>query len=330
MTNTRPRVLATWHFPDDGLQLLTDTCDLTVWEGDHPMSGEELQRGIADMHGLFCSPATDRIDAALLQRAAHLRVVSNFGVGYDNVDVPAATSRGIWVCNTPGVLTDAVADQTFALLLAVARRVSEAERLVHDGQWRHWHPTLLVGKSVGGASLGVVGMGGIGSAVARRAAGFGMRIRYTSRERKSAVEAATGAQQVSLDTLLHESDYVSLHTALTPGTRHLIGDEEFRRMRPSAVLINTARGGVVDQAALTRALLEGRIAGAGLDVTNPEPISMDDPLLGLANCVIVPHIGSATVEARARMSVLACENLLAVLQGRRPRYAVNEGELRAV
>lgn len=324
MTGERPRVLATWRYPEDGLRLLRDRCDLEVWPDDRPMTPEELRASVATAHGLVHSPATDRVDAAVIAAAPHLKVISGFGVGYDNVDVAAATARGIRVCNTPGVLASAVADQAFALLLAVARRIPESRQFVLDGKWKHWHPRLLVGRAVGGATLGIVGMGGIGSEVARRGAGFGMRILYASRSRKPEIEAATGAGFVPLDTLLAESDYVSLHCALTPETRKLIGQEQLARMKRTAVLVNTARGGVVDQVALFEALRDGHIGGAGLDVTDPEPISRDDPLLRLDTCLIVPHVASATTESRARMSVLACSNILAVLEGREPPHAVNE------
>lgn len=324
MTSGRPRVLATWRYPEEGLGLLREPCDLEVWPEDRPMTPDELRSAIGSAHGLFHSPATDRVDATLIAAAPRLRVISGFGVGYDNVDVAAATARGIRVCNTPGVLAGAVADQAFALLLAVARRIPESKQLVLDGKWRHWHPRLLVGSAVGGATLGIVGMGGIGAEMARRGAGFGMRILYASRTRKPDVEAATGATFVPLDTLLAESDYVSLHCALTPETRTLIGKKQLARMKPTAVLINTARGAVVDQAALAEALRVGRIGGAGLDVTDPEPISPGDPLLRLDTCLVVPHVASATTESRARMSALACSNILAVLEGREPPHAVNE------
>jgi glyoxylate reductase len=266
---------------------------------------------------------TDKIDGDTMDEAGpRLKVISNYAVGFDNVDVPAATSRGIPVGNTPGVLTDATADFAFALLMAVARRIPEAERYVHEGKWKTWGPLTLLGVDIRGATLGLVGFGRIGQAVARRALGFDMRvIFYTPGEKKAYPDLH--ATPVDFETLLRESDFISLHTPLTPDTRHMIDSEAFVKMKPNAVLINTARGLVVDPAALYEALKAKRIFGAGLDVTDPEPLPMDSPLLELDNIVIVPHIASASKTSREKMSEMAAENLIAGLKGERLPNCVN-------
>jgi lactate dehydrogenase-like 2-hydroxyacid dehydrogenase len=246
-------------------------------------------------------------------------VISNYAVGVDNIDVAAATARGIMVGNTPGVLTEATADLTWALMMAVARRLGEAERVLRAGKWRSWSPQLLLGQEVFGASLGIIGFGRIGQAVARRAGGFGMRVRYHSRTRPP----VSGVEYADLETLLRSSDFVSIHTPLTGETRGIIGRRELAMMKPTAILVNTARGPVVDQEALVAALREGRIAGAGLDVFAVEPLPMDDPLRTLENVVLLPHIGSAGVATRKRMALMAAENLIAGIRGERPPYLVN-------
>jgi glyoxylate reductase len=255
-------------------------------------------------------------------------VISNIAVGYDNVDVAACTERGIAVCNTPGVLTDSTADTTLALMLAVCRRVPEADRFTRSGNWRYWTPTLLVGQDLTEATLGIVGMGRIGLEVARRAKAFRMPILYHNRHRRPDVEAEIGAKFVDLPTLLAESDFVSLHTPGNAETKHLIGANELARMKSTAYLINAARGLVVDQDALVTALRDHQIAGAGLDVFNPEPISADHPLLALDNCVLMPHVGSATIRTRQRMSEMAARNLIAVLKREPPLACVNPEVLR--
>lgn len=269
---------------------------------------------------------TDRIDAALLAAAPRLRVVSNLAVGVDNIDLGAATRAGVAVGHTPGVLTEATADLAFALMLAAARRIAEGDRQVRAGKWKTWGPRVLLGPEVFGATIGIVGWGAIGRAVARRAAGFQMRVLYATRAPSSrAHEGKTNgdARRVTMKRLLAESDFVSLHIPLTAATRHLIGAPEFRRMKRGAILINTARGGVIDQHALASALKSGRLGGAALDVTDPEPIRRDDPLLRLENVVITPHIGSASYAARQRMAALAVENMLAVFDGKKPPMCAN-------
>ncbi|MGC8842726.1 MAG: 2-hydroxyacid dehydrogenase, partial [bacterium] len=244
-------------------------------------------------------------------------------VGYDNIDVKEATRRKIMVTNTPGVLTETTADLTFALILATARRLVEADKFTRSGKWKSWGPMLFLGRDVYGATLGIIGMGRIGQAVARRAKGFNMKIIYYSRRRNEEAEKELGAEYRELHSLLKEADIITIHTPLTEETYHLIGEKELSLMKPSAILINTARGAVVDQRALFKALKEKRIFGAGLDVYEKEPIDADDPLLELDNVVVLPHIGSATVETRGRMARMAAENLLAGLRGEIPQNLVN-------
>jgi len=275
-----------------------------------------------DVDGLL-TLLTDEIDAELMDAARRLRAVSNYAIGYDNIDVEAATQRGIMVCNTPGILTDTTADFAFTLLACVSRRVVEAVRYVREGRWKTWGPMLCLGHDLHRATLGLVGLGRIGSALAKRATGFEMRILYYDVERAPKEEEDLGVVYRDLDSLLAESDFVSLHTPLTDETYHLIGAREFKLMKKSAILVNTSRGPVVDQQALHDALVSGEIAGAGLDVTDPEPIDPQDPLLKLDNCVVVPHIASASVATRTLMATTAAENLVAALQGRMPRNPVN-------
>jgi glyoxylate reductase len=288
-----------------------------------PPQPDELASRMRKADGVICL-LTDRIDAALIAACPRLRVISNVAVGYDNVDIAAATARRIPVGNTPGVLTDTAADLAFALMLAAARRVVEAERFVRDGRWRTWDPNQLLGRDVFGATLGIVGYGTIGQAVARRAAGFSMRVLYTKSSPSSSEYAIDGQpRHVSLDALLRESDFVSLHVPLAESTRHLIGEPQLRAMKPTAFLINTARGGVVDQAALVCALHEGWIAGAGLDVAEVEPVPSGDPLLDAPNVVLLPHIGSASHATRERMASMAVDNCIAGLRGERLPHSVN-------
>jgi glyoxylate reductase len=301
---------------DTSLRRLQEQCDTDVWSEDRPPPRDELLRRVAGCDGIL-TLLTDRVDEELLDAAGpRLRVVSNLAVGYDNVDVPACARRGIAVGNTPGVLTETTADLAWALILAARRRVAEGDRYVRAGKWRTWGPNLLLGSDVHGATLGIVGFGRIGQAVARRAVGFGMNVLYTSRTRlPKAVETGHRARFVDLDELLARSDIVSLHCALSPETRGLIGRRALELMKSTATLVNTARGPVVDQAALYVALRDGVIATAGLDVTDPEPIAPDDPILSLDNCVVVPHIASATHATRGRMAEMAAANLLAGVRG---------------
>lgn len=319
---TQPRVFVTRHLPGGAVDLLSERAEVEVWDDDLPPSPEELRERASACHALL-TLLTDRVDAELLDAARDLVVVSNMATGFDNVDVAAASERNVLVTRTPGILNETVADFTFALLLAAARRVTEADRYVREGRWRTWGPSILLGRDVHGATLGIVGMGGIGQEVAKRARGFDMRIVYNSRSRKPALERRYRMTFLPLDDLLRQSDFVTLHAALTSETRRLIGTREFGLMKDTAVLVNTGRGPLVDQKALCQALKSGRIAGAALDVTDPEPLPPDDPLLTLENVVIAPHIASASVATRSRMAKLAAENLLTALAGRVPKHTVN-------
>jgi len=287
--------------PGDALARLRDAHEVRVWDGPMPPEPAVLREAVGEAEGLLCL-LTDRVDAALLDAAPRLRVIANYAVGTDNIDLTLTRARGIPVGVTPDVLTEATADLAFALLLAAARRLPQAAADARDGAWRTWEPAQWLGAEVDGAALGIVGYGRIGRAVARRAAGFRMSIRSTA--------------DTELDELLAGSDFVSLHCPLTPQTRHLIDAAALRRMRSSAILVNTARGGVVDQPALIDALNAGEIAGAAIDVTDPEPPPPGDPIYTTPNLLVLPHIGSATRAARARMTELAVENLLAGLDGR--------------
>jgi glyoxylate reductase len=318
----RPAVYVTRSLPGDGLDRLRAEAGVTVWEQDGPPPRERLIQEVASADGLLCL-LTDNIDAGVLEAAPRLRVVSTMAVGYDHIDVAAATARSIALTNTPGVLTETTADFAFALLLAAARRVVEGERAVREGRWTTWSPTFLLGQDVGGATLGIVGLGAIGEAVARRARGFGMRVLYYSRSRRPDAERDLGIAYASLEELLAASDFVSAHVPLTPETRHMFNDEAFARMRPNAIFVNTARGAIVDESALHRALETHRIAGAAMDVAENEPLSKHDPLLRLPNLLVTPHIASASVATRTRMADMAVDSLLAVLAGRRPEHCVN-------
>jgi glyoxylate reductase len=277
---------------------------------------------VADKEGMICL-VTDRIDARVLEAGPALKVVANVAAGYDNIDVHAATQRGIVVTNTPGAVTEATADLTWGLLLSIARRIPEGDRYVRAGKWKEWKLLHMLGHDVYHQTLGIIGMGRIGQAVARRARGFEMRLLYHNRHRlEAAVEAELRATWVDMPTLLQQSDFVSVHVPLTAETTYRISDAELRMMRPSAYLLNTARGAVIDEAALIRALQQGWIAGAGLDVFEHEP-QVPQALLELENVVLVPHIGSASVATRTKMAVMAAENLLAALRGERPPYVVN-------
>ena len=302
------------RIPAAALDLLREAGEVWVSPHDRPLEPEELRAAGAGAQALV-TLLHDRVDAALLDAAGpQLRVVANVAVGYDNVDVRAAAERGVVVTNTPGVLTDATADLAIALMLMATRRLGEGERLIRAREPWAWHMEMLLGAGLQGRTLGIVGLGEIGSAVARRARAFGMRIAYHQRRRAADDQ---GARYVELGELLETADVVSLHLPLTPATRHLIGAEELRRMRPDAYLVNTARGPIVDEAALAAALRAGEIAGAALDVFEFEP-EVDERLLDLENVVLVPHLGSATVETRTAMAVLAARNAVAVLRGDGP------------
>jgi glyoxylate reductase len=315
-------VYVTRPLPAPGTAPLTDAgFEVRQQPEDRPATRPELLAGAADAQGLLAM-LTDRIDGDLLDAAPGLRVVANLAVGFDNVDVAAATQRRVVITNTPGVLTDATADLAFTLLLAAARRVGEGERLVRGGRWTVWGPTQLLGRAVAGQQLGIVGLGAIGTAVARRARGFDMSVVYVNRHPNPAAEAETGARRVSLEELLATSDFVSLHAPLNDQSRHLIDGAALAAMKPGAVLVNTARGALVDEPALVEALRTGTIAAAGLDVFEDEP-RLAPGLAELDNVVVLPHIGSATTATRAAMVELASANLVAVLCGQRPPTPLN-------
>lgn len=319
---TRPRVFVTRMIPEKGQAMVTDFCDAEIWPDELPPSREVLLEKVRGLDGLLCL-LTDRLDGEVMDAAGPgLKVISNHAVGVDNIDLPAANKRRIPVGNTPGILTDATADFAFALLLAAARRVVEGERFVRQGRWKTWGPSLLLGTDVHGATLGIVGYGRIGQALARRAGGFDMRILYCDPSLPQQNPSLPGIP-VSFQALLSEADFISLHTPLTPETYHLIDDRALALMKPSAVLINTARGPVVDPQALYRALKDQRIFAAALDVTDPEPISLDSPLLELDNLIVVPHIASASRSTREKMATMAAENLIAGLKGERLPNCVN-------
>jgi glyoxylate reductase len=317
-----PKVYVTRRIPKPGLSLLRSFTTVKVWDQEVPPPRDVLLQEVREVDGLL-SLLTDTIDAELMDAAPCLKVVSNYAIGYDNVDVHAATERGIMVCHTPGVLTDTTADFAFTLLACVARRVVEAARYVQDGRWKTWEPMLCLGYDLHRATLGLIGLGRIGGAVAKRATGFEMRVLYYDVDRRPSLEKELGLIYADLETVLRKSDLISVHTPLTSETYHMIGAEQFKMMKSTAILVNTSRGQVVDQQALYEALVLGEIAGAGLDVTDPEPIPADDPLLKLEKCVVVPHIASASVATRTLMATIAAENLIAALQGRMPRNPVN-------
>jgi glyoxylate reductase len=318
-----PRIFVTRPIAQPALRRLAQAARVELWDDDLPPVHDELLRRLARADAVL-SMVSDRFDADTIATLPRLVAISNLAVGVDNVDLPAATRAGIPVGHTPGVLTETTADLAFALMMAVARRVVEGDQFVRAGRWRTWTPKLMLGRDVWGATLGIIGWGAIGQAVARRASGFGMRILYVSRKAHDARPTHPGgAECADLGRLLAESDFISIHVPLTETTRHMIGVHELAAMKSTAIIVNTARGPVIDHAALTAALQAGRIAGAALDVTETEPIDLDDPLLKLSSVVITPHIGSASFATRLRMAELAVDNLLDVFAGRMPRRCAN-------
>lgn len=321
------KILVTGHLPDDILAPLHDRHEVVVHPHHQPMLPEAIRSAIKDKDGLLCM-ITDPVDAALLSQAPQLKIVSNFGVGFNNIDLDAATRHKVMVTNTPGVLTDATADLAMALVLAMGRRLVAADRHTRDGHFKFWAPFYFLGNEITGKTLGILGMGRIGAAVARRAAGFEMDLVYHNRAQLDAeAERELGARYLDLETLLQQADYLSIHVPLTPETHHLIGARELALMKPTAFLINTARGPVVDELALLDALRTGRLAGAGLDVYEHEP-QLTDGLTALDNVILLPHVGSATIETRRRMAALAVENLSAGLAGHTPPNCLNCQQLK--
>lgn len=318
---TKPIVFVTRIIPDKGLDLVKDFCNADVWGGELPPPREEILQRVQGVDGLL-SLLTDKIDGEVMDAAgAGLKVISNYAVGFDNIDVDAATARGIPVGNTPGALTNATADFAFALLMSAARRIPNGDSFVRNGKWKTWGPMLLLGTDIQGATLGLVGFGRIGRAMARRASGFDMRVIYHDPNAKPDLDLK--ATPVDFETLLAESDFVSLHTPLTPDTRHLIDAEALNRMKRTSVLVNTSRGPVVDMDALYEALRDKRIFAAALDVTDPEPLPSTHPLLTLDNLIIAPHIASASHTARGNMAWMAANNLIAGLEGKQLPNCVN-------
>ncbi|MEM2921734.1 MAG: D-glycerate dehydrogenase [Candidatus Bathyarchaeia archaeon] len=315
--------------PEKALQILRSIAEVRINPKDGPPSRETLLKEVADVDGLFCL-LTERVDAELMNVAKKLRVVANMAVGYDNINVQEATRRGIVVTNTPGVLTETVADLTMGLILAIARRIVEADRYVRSGKWViSWTPMMMVGSDVYGKTLGIYGLGRIGSAVARRAKGFNMKVIYYDVIRNTELEKILGIEYMPLEDVLKECDYFSIHVPLLPETWHSIGEKQLALMKSSAFLVNTSRGPVVDEKALIKALQEKRIAGAALDVHEKEPIDLANPLLKMDNVILLPHIGSASIETRTAMAVMAAESIASVLKGEVPPNILNRDALKA-
>ncbi|MHA2118253.1 MAG: 2-hydroxyacid dehydrogenase [Candidatus Thorarchaeota archaeon] len=319
----KERVFVTRMIPDEGLNQIRAEFDAIVWNKDEPPSKEEIIKGAQGCAGLV-TLLSDPIDAELMDALPALKIIAQYAVGYDNIDIKSATDRKIVVTNTPGILTETTADLTWALILSASRRIPEADRYVRGGDWKvAWGPKTLLGRDTFGSTLGIIGMGRIGCAVAQRAAGFSMRILYHSKSRKREIEKGQNAERTSLETLLRESDIVTIHVPLTDDTRGMIGINEIRMMKHSAILVNTSRGPVIDEDALVQALGSGLIAGAGLDVFREEPIPLESALFELENVVLLPHIGSASVDTRAKMAEICAANLIATLQGNIPPNIVN-------
>lgn len=321
----KPKVFVTRRIPTPGPEILEEYCEVDVFLGEYPPRKEEILKGVRGKDALLCL-LTEKIDRDIMDAAPNLKVISSFSVGYDHIDVAEATRRGIYVTYTPGVLTEATADFAWTLLMAAARRIVEADRVVRTRNWKvAWGPTILLGDDVYGKTLGIVGLGRIGTAVAQRAKGFNMKTIYFDTFRAPLEkEKELGIDYVPFERLLEESDFVSVHVPLMKETHHLFGEAQFRRMKRTAFLINTSRGVVVDEKALAKALQEKLIAGAALDVFEKEPTDPENPLLSMENVVLAPHIASATKEARSKMSEVSAKNLIAVLKGEMPLFLVNK------
>ena len=318
----QPAILVTRHVYPEAIAILETAGDIQYNDTSDGLSPDELRAAASDKHAIVCQ-LTDRIDAAVMDGASELKVIANVAVGFDNIDIPAATERGILVTNTPGVLTDTTADLAFTLLMAASRRIAEADRFLRAGRWHQWEIDLLCGHDIHQHTLGILGLGRIGRAMARRARGFDMRVVYHDEKRATTdEEKAWGIEYVDRVTLCRDADFLSIHVPLNDHTRHVVGSAEFERMKPTAILINTSRGPVVDEKALAGALETGQIASAGLDVFEDEP-TVEPRLLALENVVLLPHIGSASIKTRTRMCTMAAENAAAVLGGRRPPNPVN-------
>ncbi|MHA1576012.1 MAG: 2-hydroxyacid dehydrogenase [Candidatus Thorarchaeota archaeon] len=322
----KQRVFVTRKIPNEGLRMITERFDATVWTSDEPPSIREIIQNAKDCEGLV-TLLSDPIGSDVIDKLPKLRVIAQYAVGYDNIDVSLATRRKITVTNTPGVLTETTADLAWALIMAASRRLVEADRYVREGKWNvAWGPELLLGSNIYGATLGIIGLGRIGSAVAKRAAGFDMKILYHTRsenEFTQDIEKSVKGRSVDFHTLLKESDIISLHIPLNSKTHHMISEQEFNLMKPGTILVNTSRGPVIDEDALFKALESGHLGAAGLDVFNNEPLQHDSPLMKLSNIVLAPHIGSASTRTRSIMATMCAENLIAALSGEQPPNIVN-------
>lgn len=319
---SRPKVFVTRKLPQVALDKIAEVCDMEVWEGELPPSRDIVLEKARNCDGIL-SLLTDKMDGEVMDVSPKLRVISNYAVGFDNIDIAAANSRRIQVGNTPGVLTETTADLAFTLLMSTARRIVEADKFTRAGEWKTWGPMLLLGQDIHHATLGIVGLGRIGKEMAKRGRGFDMKLLYHDAFRDEAAEVEFGIEYVDLDTLLKTSDFVSVHVPLMDSTRHLIGERELAMMKSTAILVNSARGPVVDQKALYEALKAGQIAGAGLDVFEVEPVDANEPLLTLDNVVVVPHIASASIATRTKMALMAAENLIAGVQCKPLPYKAN-------
>jgi glyoxylate reductase len=322
MEDMQPKVYITRRIPESGIKLLQESCDVEIWDSDDVVPRDVFLKAISDKDAVLCL-LTDKVDAETMDVAKSVKIFANMAVGFDNIDVEECTKRGVMASNTPGVLTDTTADFAFTLLMSAARRIREGHEFIQAGKWETWGPLLLMGQDIHHATLGLIGLGRIGTEMARRGQGFSMRVIYNDVVRREDLEQELGLEYADFDTVLRESDFVSMHVPYMPATHHLISTEQLAMMKQSAVLINTARGPIVDPQALYTALKSGEIWAAGLDVTDPEPIPMDDPLLTLDNCLIAPHIASASFNTRSDMSELAANNILAALSGERPPTILN-------
>ena len=318
----QPKIYITRRIPESGIKLLQESCDVEIWDSDDVVPRDVFLKGISDKDAVLCL-LTDKVDAETMDVAKSVKIFANMAVGFDNIDVEECTKRGVMASNTPGVLTGTTADFAFTLLMSAARRIREGHEFVQAGKWETWGPLLLMGQDIHHATLGLIGLGRIGTEMARRGQGFSMRVLYNDVVRREDLEQELGLEYADFDTVLQESDFVSMHVPYLPATHHLISTEQLAMMKQTAVLINTARGPIVDPQALYTALKSGEIWAAGLDVTDPEPIPMDDPLLTLDNCLIAPHIASASFNTRSDMSELAANNILAALSGERPPTILN-------
>lgn len=316
----KPKLFITRYIPEEAIKRLEEVFEVEIFPENRAITHEELKEKVKDIDALICL-LTDNIDHEIIEAASNLKCISVYAVGYNNIDVETATKHGIVICNTPGVLTETTADLAWALIMSCARRIVEADRFVREGKFQGWEPMLMLGNDIFGKTLGIIGMGRIGRAVANRALGFDMKVIYYDPQ-VDPESLPSDYVSVDLTTLCQNSDFISIHTPLTPETRHLIGEKEFNLMKPTAILINTARGPIIDEQTLISALKEHKIAGAGLDVYENEPV-IPEELIKLSNVILLPHIGSASYETRTKMALLAAENAIAVIEGKNPPARVN-------